>query len=161
MSADFIQMSGHVNLTPMAKASQTIKAFQAFCDSSGEKPSEARVLVLKIVAGAKKPLGAYEILEQMAKTLNNPKPPTAYRAIEFLQKHGFVHRIESLNAYVSCHAGHNHKGSQFMICDSCGDVAEVHLCSMPESLKNQVAGKGFSPSFWNAEIHGVCASCAG
>ncbi len=136
-----------------------IKKAEAFCAEKNLRFTDARRFVLEIIASSDKPIGAYDVLHEMAKTIDRPKPPTAYRAIEFLQKHGFVHRIESLNAYVACHAGHKHNGSQFMVCDSCGRVEEVHLCSMPQSLKDQVDKTGFAPAFWNTEIHGQCAKC--
>ncbi|MGB4058039.1 MAG: hypothetical protein WBK77_08155 [Alphaproteobacteria bacterium] len=68
----------------------------------------------------RKPLGAYEIPERLGKKIKNPKPPTVYRAIEFWAEHGFIHRVESLNAYVACEAGHQHKSAQFMVCNDCG-----------------------------------------
>lgn len=115
--------------------------------------------VLKIIAASSKPLGAYEILEELGKVIANPKPPTVYRAIEFWQEQGFIHRIESLNAYVICEAGHRHTGSQFMICDDCGLVIETHLHELPKSLQKSVTEKTFAPSSWNVEIHGRCEKC--
>jgi Fur family zinc uptake transcriptional regulator len=91
--------------------------------------------------------------------LNKPKPPTAYRAIEFWQKHGFIHRIESLNAYTACKAGHHHQGSQFMICNDCGHVTEAHSCDIPQPLKDNIENGAFQASHWNLEVHGVCAKC--
>jgi Fur family zinc uptake transcriptional regulator len=118
------------------------------------------LLVLKIITSSKKPLGAYEILEKLGQKIKDPKPPTAYRAIEFWQNIGFIHRIESISAYVACEAGHQHKGSQFMICDDCGDVTETHLCHLPKPLKDSAIQNTFTPSRWNFEIHGECAKCA-
>ncbi len=134
---------------------------QIYCESHSYQFTEPRRHVAALVGKAEKPLSAYDILDALKAPLNNPKPPTIYRALEFLQQHGFVHRIESLNAYVSCHAGHQHRGSQFMICDTCGCVIEAHLCSPPDGLLKKAAADGFEMSFWNAEIHGICAACRG
>ena len=95
----------------------------------------------------------------MGHTLKNPKPPTAYRALDFLVEHGFVHRIESLNAYVSCDVDHKHTGSQFMICDSCDGVEEIYLCALPPKLQKKADGKGFTLHHWNIELHGTCRKC--
>jgi len=52
------------------------------------------------------------------------KPPTVYRALEFLERLGFAHRIESLNAYVPCRLdGESHRAA-FLICDCCGAAQE-------------------------------------
>lgn len=136
-----------------------LKEASDFCVRSKHRLTEPRIEVLKIISSSVKPLGAYEILEKLGKTLKNPKPPTAYRAIEFWQEQGFIHRIESLNAYVICGAGHRHKGSQFMICDDCGIVIETHLCHLPKSLKESSIKNTFKPLRWNIEIHGLCHDC--
>lgn len=130
-----------------------------FCTERKERLTNPRIEVLKIISKSSKPLGAYEILEELGKVIDTPKPPTVYRAIEFWQQNGFIHRIESLNAYAVCHADHRHKDSQYMICDDCGVVIEVHICEMPKALKSMAAKNTFLPSSWNLEIHGLCKQC--
>lgn len=144
-----------------AEITKLVKHVEAFCKEQGVRFTEPRRYALEIIAGAQKPLGAYDILAELAKKLDNPKPPTAYRAIEFLQEYGFIHRIESLNAYVVCHTGHRHLGSQFMICDGCGNVTEAHLCDLPGDLAQKTEDAGFTLSRWNAELHGTCKTCQG
>lgn len=141
----------------MAKTS--ISVFETYCKERGLRITEPRLLAHDIVNRADKPMSAYDILNHMGKTLSNPKPPTAYRALEFLEEHGFVHRIESLNAYVSCDVNHKHSGSQFMICDSCQAVEEVHLCSLPKKLDEKVQSEAFTLHHWNVELHGICQAC--
>lgn len=137
-----------------------IRKASDYCEQKKHRLTEPRRQVLRIIASSAEPLGAYEILDKLGQVIKNPKPPTVYRAIEFWQEHGFIHRIESLNAYVACEAGHQHQGSQFMICDDCGTVIETHLCELPQSLKDNTVKNTFRPSRWNLEIHGVCAKCA-
>jgi len=139
---------------------EVLKKATDYCEEHKHRLTEPRIEVLKIISASTKPLGAYEVLEELGKTIKNPKPPTAYRAIEFWQKHGFVHRIESMNAYVACKAGHQHKGSQFLICEDCGTVTEAHLCSLPQSLKDTTAKSTFKPARWNFEIYGTCEQCS-
>lgn len=143
----------------MASPQAFLKQVEEYCAEHGHRFTDPRRYVLEIIADANKPLGAYDILAELAKKIDHPKPPTAYRAIEFLTEHGFVHRIESLNAYVTCHSDHRHQGSQFMICDSCGDVVETHLCHLPDPLEARTLECGFHLSRWNVEIHGTCAAC--
>jgi len=147
----------------MSQAAKQIKDVIAHAErysaDHGLRLTDPRRYVLQIIAGAEKPVGAYDVLEELRAFIKSPKPPTAYRALEFLQENGFIHRIESLNAYVACHAGHHHQGSQYMICDSCGDVAEIHLCSVPQALRDKTKADGFTVNFWNAELHGTCANC--
>ena len=143
----------------MTPATTIVKNLDTFCESNGLRITKPRQYVYEIVADAQKPIGAYDILAKLSKKLDNPKPPTAYRALEFLSEHGFIHRIESLNAYVICHSGHHHAGSQFMICDNCGRVIEAHLCHLPDDFLEQTSSENFTPKSWNIEIHGRCDQC--
>jgi len=136
-----------------------LKKARQFCEENKYRYTEPREHVLNIITRSSKPLGAYDILEKLSLIVDNPKPPTVYRAIEFWRSHGFIHRIESLNAYIGCEAGHQHKGSQFMICDDCGTVIETHLCDLPQSFAEMSSQLAFKPSRWNFEIHGICDSC--
>ena len=45
---------------------------------------------------------AYDLLAELDRQGGAAKPPTVYRALDFLMAHGLVHRLESLNAYVGC-----------------------------------------------------------
>lgn len=143
-----------------ADIAKLVKGVEAYCAENGIRFTEPRRHVLEIIASAKKPIGAYDVLEALGGYLADPKPPTAYRAIEFLSEHGFVHRIESLNAYVICGTDHRHHGSQFLVCDGCGAVIEAHLCQIPRDLAAQAEKQGFSLNRWNAELHGTCKDCA-
>ncbi len=139
---------------------QSINIFETYCENNNLRITPPRISAFKIIHSAAKPLTAYEILEHMAQDIKNPKPPTAYRAIEFLQEHGFIHRIESLNAYIPCEEKHKHDGSQFMICKICSHVDEIHLCTLPNTLQTRIDNEGFKLDHWNLEIHGICASCS-
>ena len=130
-----------------------------FCEENKHRLSLPRLEVLKIIGASKKPIKAYEILEKLAEKIANPKPPTAYRAIDFWLKHNFIHRIESLNSYAACSAEHFHEGSHFMICDDCGDVIESHSLEVPELLRQNTEKVSFVPKKWNLEITGTCKKC--
>jgi Fur family zinc uptake transcriptional regulator len=136
-----------------------IKGAEAYCKERGIRFTEPRRFVLEIIAGAKKPMSAYEILAALGEFIPHPKPPTAYRAIEFLMAEGFVHKIESVNGYVVCSTDHRHAGSQFLVCDSCGKVIEAHLCKLPQDLAKAASKQKFALTRWNAELHGTCAEC--
>ena len=136
-----------------------IKHAKEFCQLNGHRWTDPRAHVLDILQKTGRAMTAYEILESLGQYLDKPKPPTAYRAIDFWVEHGFIHRIESLNAYILCQEGHHHDGSQFMICDDCGDVTEAHLCHLPNGLKDKAMHKNFKVNHWSVELHGQCAKC--
>lgn len=133
---------------------------EAACHESGLRLTEARRQVLELVWGSHAPIKAYDILEQLQ--VKNPKavPPTVYRALEFLQNAGLVHRIESLNAYVGCGSpGEPHIG-QFLICKMCGAVAEINEPKITELLSEQAAQLGFATEQQLVELKGLCPQCS-
>ena len=131
-----------------------------FCETNKYRLSLPRLEVLKIISASQKPIKAYEILEKLGEKLPNPKPPTAYRAIDFWLKHNFIHRIESLNAYAVCNKKHTHNGSQFLICNDCGKVIESDLFDLPQILKKSTQNNAFKPLRWSLEINGTCNQCS-
>lgn len=144
----------------MTMTTTIIKQAEKYCEDHGARLTDPRRFVLEILSKSKQALTAYDILDAMGKYLDKPKPPTAYRAIEFWQETGFVHRIESMNAYVLCKAGHSHDGSQFMICDDCGTVTEAHICHLPQGLADKAKSSDFTVKNWSVELHGQCAKCS-
>jgi Fur family zinc uptake transcriptional regulator len=136
-----------------------LKTAEEYCRENKLRFTDARRDVLKIISGRSKPIGAYNVLEKLKKANPDAKPMTAYRALDFLQENHFIHRIESLNAYIACEAGHHHSGSQFMICTKCGSVSEAHTCHLPDAFEKQLKKNKFDLKFWNTEFHGLCAKC--
>ena len=115
-----------------------VKRAIKFCEVNKERLSKPRLEVLKIINESTKPIKAYEILKKLSEKIDNPKPPTAYRAIDFWHKHNFIHRIESLNAYSLCKEDLiliTVRNS--LICDDCGIVIESHLCELPLQFHNK------------------------
>lgn len=139
---------------------EKLNTLKRYCDEHGLRLTEPRRQVYEIIIKADKPIGAYDILDQLKALSGSAKPPTAYRALDFLKDHHFIHRIESLNAYMDCAAGHRHGGAQFMICDGCGQVEEMHLCHLPEKILQKIEADHFTMRYWNLEIHGRCQNCA-
>jgi len=143
----------------MTKSHNHLQDAEELLAARGVRFTEQRKLVYRIISKSRKPITAYEVLAKMEKDVENVKPPQAYRAIDFLIAQGLIHKIESLNSFVSCHAGHHHTGSQFMVCDTCHMVEEVHLCDLPQPLQKKIDHTGFQLTRWNTEIHGVCSDC--
>ncbi|MQT88029.1 transcriptional repressor [Pseudomonas helleri] len=90
-------------------------------------------------------LSAYKILESL-KGEGFKAPTQIYRALAHLAKQGFVHRLESLNAYVKCEpAPTGEEGTRaFAICDSCGRVDEFMVPSLNRYLGKWMKQNVFS-----------------
>jgi len=133
---------------------------EALCRERGVRLTDQRRTVLQLLCVSEKPLSAYELLDQLRGVVKNPAPPTVYRALDFLLEQGLVHKLESLHAYIGCaHPDHPH-ASQFLICDDCGEVAEVEDSSVARSLKAAGKAIGFRAKRPVVEVLGTCAQCA-
>jgi len=129
------------------------------CAAGGQRLTPIRRHVLEALLASHKPLGAYEIIERIAHH-GRLAPVTVYRALDFLRDNGFVHRIESRNAFVAC--VHNHVGDDlvvFLICERCGTVGEAPGLAVAAALKASSRAAGFSPRTPLIEIAGVCSHC--
>ena len=106
-------------------------------------------------------MSAYEILDLMRSSTRSPAPPTVYRALEFLQEQGLVHKLETLHAFVGCsHPEHPH-ASQFLICGDCGEVNEIENEAITKSLLSAEKAARFTTDRPVVELLGKCAECAG
>jgi Fur family zinc uptake transcriptional regulator len=123
--------------------------------------TDTRRRVFELVIKAGQPVGAYRLLEAMQDKGTRVMPPTVYRALNFLQGKGLVHRIESLNAFVACtHADHAHEG-QFLICTDCGKSEELAEERVSSLLREQARNHGFTLTQQTIELKGKCKDCAG
>jgi Fur family zinc uptake transcriptional regulator len=134
---------------------------EAVCAERAQKFTPIRRQVLGALLSSHRPLGAYEIIDELAKSMQRPAPITVYRALDFLMTNGLVHRIESRNAYLAC-AAHDHDATSavaFLICERCGLVGEIPSGSFAKDLNAAARASGFAPKLSVVEITGVCTHC--
>lgn len=141
-----------------------IKRVEARCRVAGLQLTPVRRRVLEILLEEHRALGAYDILDRLRAEGLGSQPPVAYRALDFLMKHGFVHRIETLNAFVACTTGANAAPDDphmpaFLICRACRRVIETTVLTAPGRLETAAEGAGFAIEHAVREAEGVCATC--
>ena len=130
------------------------------CNSRGVRLTKLRRRVLELVWSSHEPVKAYDILDILRDEHSGSAPPTVYRALEFLQDEGMVHKIESLNAYVGCGAPDHNHASQFFICQSCGAAAEMNDTEIRNLIADKAADMGFKIDKEIIEVKGVCSQCS-
>ena len=132
------------------------------CKERAQKFTPIRRQVLQALLSSHRPLGAYEVIDELARTMPRPAPITVYRALDFLLAQGLVHRIESRNAYIACISRHQAGAMMvFLLCDLCGAVGEAPSSAVAKSLLAAAKSAGFTPKTPVVEIPGVCAHCRG
>ncbi|KLV00351.1 transcriptional regulator [Photobacterium aquae] len=144
----------------MANKRQLLTKAQQLCEHRGVRLTPQRLKVLELIIEHHSSISAYDLLDQLRETEPQAKPPTVYRALDFLLAQGFVHKVESTNSYIACclleHADHC---SQLLICDRCGAVEECHDEELAKLLRHRAELRGFAVTHHVLESHGVCQQC--
>lgn len=141
----------------MSKA--IVKAAEELCEQQGERLTELRQTVLEILSKEQGALTAYQLLEKLQQIRPGAKPPTVYRALEFLQQLGLVHKIDSSNAFLVCHHTHGAHQAQFLICNQCGAIQEFDLPEIAKPISRMAKDNGFQIESETIEIRGLCKQC--
>ena len=141
------------------QAEQVVREIEQHCRQRGLRLTPTRRRVLELVLAADGPVKAYDLLDQLKTEQPGAAPPTIYRALDFLLENDFIHRLETLNAFVSCfHPQESHQG-QFLICEHCQSVAEIHDDRLADQLRDAARHQDFEPSRQVLEIYGLCSEC--
>lgn len=129
------------------------------CGERGLRLTPIRLRVLELLAESTVPVKAYDLLDDLKDGPGAAAPPTVYRALDFLLEHGFIHKLESINAFVGCHhPGESHQ-VPFLICDRCASAIEICDERVADLLTRQARDRGFTPAGQTLEVHGLCADC--
>jgi Fur family zinc uptake transcriptional regulator len=159
-------------------AASFVAAVERACRERGLRLTPIRARVLGLIAEHGKPIKAYDLLDRIrADKSRSDKsraeraddedaggaaaPPTVYRALDFLLANGFIHKLESVNAFVACHHPNSAQHSvPFLICDRCHGAVELEDRRIVGMLDEQARALGFVPQAQTLEVHGLCARCA-
>lgn len=132
----------------------------ALCRQRGARLTTMRRRVLELIWDSHKAVKAYDLLDRLSDGEKPVRPPTVYRALEFLMAHGLVHRVDSLNAFVGCSGADADHNAQFLICQQCGDVSEMDGAAIGKAVARQAQLAGFTVRRQTVELHGECPRCA-
>ena len=137
-----------------------MKNIEEYCKDKNVKLTPVRLKVLELLQNEKSGLGAYRILDLLREAGFNSQPPVAYRALDFLVEHGFVHKIESQNSFVACTDPGVHHSPVFMICKKCESVSEAPTFETASNISDALMATGFNVEQTIIEAEGVCSTCS-
>lgn len=141
-----------------AEARRALDAAEAACTADGERMTAPRRRVLDLLLQAGEPMKAYDLIARFGEDGQAAKPPTVYRALEFLERRGLAHRIASISAYVACSHGADDHAAAFLICDCCGAAQEI-AAPLGDGLRKAAEGAGYAIDRTTIEAHGRCPEC--
>jgi Fur family zinc uptake transcriptional regulator len=139
------------------KLARKLARADALAAERGLALTTLRRQVYTLIAQSERPVGAYDLLAALEPQRGRVPPTTVYRVLEFLVEHGFVHRIESKNAFFACcQMGEPHQ-SQFLMCEACGETVEIPGDGVAAQLSRNAPG--FEVHHQVVELSGLCAAC--
>jgi Fur family zinc uptake transcriptional regulator len=141
-----------------AEIAQAMQAADLRLTAEGERMTPPRLRVLELLLAAGEPVKAYDLIARFGEDGQPAKPPTVYRALEFLERKGLAHRIASISAYVACTSGAVDHAAAFLICDCCGATAEVSA-PVAGDLGRAAEAAGYAIARTTIEAHGRCPAC--
>ena len=134
---------------------------QKLCLQRNVRLTPQRFQVLKLMMQQDNAISAYDLLDLLRIIEPKAKPPTIYRALEFLLEQGFIHKIESTNSYILCHHfDHPSHTSALFICDNCNSVTEHHVEGIERILQTIADKTSFNLKHSVVETHGTCRACS-
>lgn len=125
--------------------------------------TDLRRKVFEEIASTQASVGAYEVLDRLAKKGTRLAPISVYRALDALLDAGVVHRLESKNAYFACgrlHQAPTGRRPIFLSCEKCGTVQEVDGDHIFQAIDEAARGANFEPRVRFVEVSGTCQRCA-
>ena len=128
---------------------------------AGQRYTAGRRSLVTVLVSAARPL----TLRDIADSVPDMPPSSAYRNLDALQQGGVVHRISvgGDRAYFELAEsllGHHHH----LICVACGAIEDVRLdaefeTTVDEVLTGAAAEAGFTPLHHNLDLYGHCPEC--
>ncbi|WP_246583214.1 transcriptional repressor [Candidatus Vallotia tarda] len=138
---------------------QAIQLALVYCQERGELLTPLRQKVLSLLLQSGRATKAYTLLDEMRKIHAGSAPPTVYRALDFLQSVGLVHRIESINAFTVCHNLTHCRQGILIVCQFCAAVAEIDARGIHHALVTKIESTGFTLIRDELELKGLCSEC--
>ncbi|WAC60412.1 Fur family transcriptional regulator [Brevundimonas sp. SL130] len=145
-----------------AALARALQGAEARVAEAGERMTPPRRRVLSLLLETGEPVKAYDLIARFGEDGQAAKPPTVYRALEFLERQGMAHRIASISAYVACSGGAANgaalHAAAFLICDCCGATREI---AGPDqgAIDAAAASAGYAIARTTIEAHGLCLAC--
>ena len=136
-----------------------LKHAEEVCDDRGVSFTPIRRDVFQLLCRHDRPVGAYELLDELKATRPRAAPVTVYRALDFLLEAGLAHKINALNAFTACRGSDQaHKGLM-LICSKCSNVIELEDRKVENTIRRSAADREFQTRDEPVEVVGTCSDC--
>lgn len=128
---------------------------EALTQKAGLRFTRIRKFVYQCVLDAKQPIGAYDIIEMIGR-VGSAKPPTVYRALEWLIESGLATKIATTSKYAPLPTNTNENSTAFFLCRNCGSATSLKAEDFSKVLSEEASQKGLEDIQVTIEVVGTC-----
>lgn len=126
----------------------------------GEQWTDMRAAVFDALANFEKPASAYDIAEEVSKSLGRRVAANSvYRILDLFVGANLARRVESANAYVANQHPACLHDCIFLICDTCGQAVHIDDDRLTSGVRAAAKSAGFSAPRPVIEVRGTCGDC--
>ena len=129
--------------------------------SRGFRSGGARHAVIELLGRQQCCLTAQEIFDELRDEGRRVGIASVYRALEQLNKDGFVQRIDlgaGISRFEPIHSSGEHH--HHLVCDDCGKVEAFADDELERALRRVEGRTGFSVAGHDVVLRGACSECA-
>jgi Fur family transcriptional regulator, zinc uptake regulator len=141
-----------------AQVERALGAAAARVAAAGDRLTRPRRRVLELLLIAGSPAKAYDLVATYHQDARVAKPATVYRALQFLETRGLVHRLSTLKSYVACDPERPGAPALYLLCDCCGSCREVPAPDLA-ALNAAATATGYEIERITLEGQGLCSAC--
>ena len=152
-------VAGPVARAALADHDSAVVDLRRACKERGLRFTRSRMEILALLHAHGGPLKAYELLDVLHQTSPNAAPAAVYRSLDFLHRHGFIHRLPSIHAYVVWHVDDGERAPTAFICDTCQAATLVDTRPDLSTVSSEATALGFELATGALEVHGTCRQC--
>lgn len=132
---------------------------EVVCRERGLSFTTLRRDVYRLLCRHQRPVGAYDLLEDLKQQRPRAAPITIYRALDFLVDAGLAHKINKLNAFTACRGSERDHSGLILICSKCSNVIELEDRKVETSIQRSAADQQFDVGDDLVEVVGTCSAC--
>lgn len=117
-------------------------------------------MILDVLVGAGRPLGAYGIIAQLEMRAGRSVLPTGiYRSLKLLLERGLITRIESKHAFLVNAQAMTTPAAIYFICVQCCVTRAVEAPALTRLIEHEATALGFRIGKRVIEMQGICDRC--
>ncbi|MEC8327542.1 MAG: transcriptional repressor [Pseudomonadota bacterium] len=132
---------------------------------AGVKATQKRMEIFHTLVLANRALSPYELAHFCENDFSLSIPVVSiYRTLDLLVSVNLVHKLDLVNKYIACahlECQSHHPHSQFLICNVCQKVTEIHIPhTITSELSEHISKHGFQLKSPQYEFQGICQACS-